>query len=312
MSNRDPSGTEAAGPAVKSEHLHTAPVNRDPLGREPLGQEQPDTRATPVLRGSGLSYAVSPTTTLLEGVDVTVHAGGITGVLGPNGAGKSTLLRLIVGAISARAGTVRLGTTEATQADVATMSRRERARKVAFVAQDSPAEVSMEVLDVVLLGRTPHLGAFAPDSTKDVELAMASLQRAGAAHLAGRDIATLSGGERQRVHLARALTQEPSVLVLDEPTNHLDVAAQLQVLDLIGQVAAGGTGVLVAMHDLDQAARLCDEVVVLDGGRTASAGPPGQVLTRELIGAVWGVEAEWVPTSGGRTLILSRLAPPSQ
>lgn len=259
----------------------------------------------PVLTARGLTYRVSPHMTLLDGVDVSVRAGGITGVLGPNGAGKSTLLRLVVGALSPEAGQIRLR-----GADVATMSRRERARTVAFVAQDSPTEVSMAVLDVVLLGRTPHLGAFAADSPADVELAMDALERTGAVHLAQRDIATLSGGERQRVHLARALAQEPQVLVLDEPTNHLDVAAQLQVLDLIHAVAAAGTGVLVAMHDLDQAARTCDDLLVLRDGRTAGSGTAAEVLTTDLIGAVWGVGAEWVSTSGGRALILSRLRVP--
>lgn len=261
--------------------------------------------AAPVLSARGLGYAVSGTQ-LLSGIDVSVRAGGITGVLGPNGAGKSTLLRLLVGAVGMQQGSVHLA-----GADMARLTRRERARRVAFVAQDTPTEVSMDVLDVVLLGRTPHLGAFAPDSPQDVRLAMEALTDAGAAHLADRDVATLSGGERQRVHLARALTQEPSVLVLDEPTNHLDVAAQLHVLDLIGQAAARGTGVLVAMHDLDQAARLCDEVLVLDGGHTASAGPPEQVFTPELIAAVWGVDAEWVPTRNGRTLVLSPLRVPA-
>ena len=258
----------------------------------------------PVLSARDLGYAVAGGTELLRGVDVTVRAGRITGVLGPNGAGKSTLLRLLVGALGLQRGTVHLS-----GSDVTAMSRRQRAQRVAFVAQDSPAEVSMDVLDVVLLGRTPHLGPFAADSPADLALAMRSLQRAGADHLAGRDIATLSGGERQKVHLARALAQEPEVLVLDEPTNHLDVAAQMQVLDLIGAVAATGTGVLVAMHDLDQAARTCDQVLVLDRGRAVAAGGPGRVLTAELIAAVWGVDAEWVSSSRGRTLVLSPLRP---
>lgn len=254
------------------------------------------------LAGTDLGYGVNPGTTLLTGVDLQVHPGGITGVLGPNGAGKSTLLRLVVGAMAPTTGTLFLDGAEAR-----TMNRRERARRVAFVAQDSPADVSMDVLDVVLLGRTPHLGPFAPENPDDVALAMECLHRTGSAHLAGRDIATLSGGERQRVHLARALAQEPAVLVLDEPSNHLDVAAQLEVLELITDVAAAGTAVLMAMHDLDQAARTCDELLILSDGRLAASGPADEVLTRELIATVWGVDAEWVPTRSGSALVLAPL-----
>lgn len=261
--------------------------------------------ASDALAGRDLGYRVSADTTLLTGVDVSVRPGQITGVLGPNGAGKSTLLRLAVGALTPSSGTLHLGGT-----DTAAMRRRSRARQVAFVAQDSPAEVSMQVLDVVLLGRTPHRGAFAADGDEDVELARRCLSRAGALNLAERDVATLSGGERQRVHLARALAQEPQVLILDEPTNHLDVAAQLDVLALIREVAATGTGVLMAMHDLGQAAQLCDEVLVLRDGYPVTTGVPRQVLTPELIAQVWRVEAEWVQARSGTTLVLSPLAAP--
>lgn len=259
----------------------------------------------PALHGQGLSYTAGGGARLLTDVDVSVRPGRVTGILGPNGAGKSTLLRLVVGALTPAAGTLHLN-----GQDVGQMRRRDRARTVAFVAQDSPAEVSMPVLDVVLLGRIPHRGPFAADTTSDVDLARQCLARTGSADLADRDIATLSGGERQRVHLARALAQEPQVLVLDEPTNHLDVAAQLHVLELVRDVAAAGCGVLVAMHDLDLAAKLCDEVLVLTGGQAAATGDPMSVLDPELIADVWGVHGEWVPLRTGPTLVLSPLAAP--
>ncbi len=254
-----------------------------------------------VIEARGLVHQVSGGITLLHGVELNVRPGAITGVLGPNGAGKSTLLRMVIGDLPLRQGSLRLGGT-----DIKTLSRRERAQVVAFVAQDSPADVSMDVLDVVLLGRTPHLGRFAAKSDDDLDLAMDCLRRTGAQHLATRDIATLSGGERQRVHLARALAQQPAVLILDEPTNHLDVAAQLGVVELIGELAATGTGVLMAMHDLGQAATVCDEVVVLHDGRVVAAGPTDEVLTAELIARVWGVAAEWVQGTTGRALVLTR------
>lgn len=244
-----------------------------------------------------LTYTAGPVT-ILDGVDATVPAGAVTAVVGPNGAGKSTLLRLLVGALPPDTGAVLLS-----GRDLGRLSRRERARELALVEQDSPADVSRDVLDVVLLGRTPHRPRWGGDSAADVDLARAAMARTGADALSGRDYATLSGGERQRVHLARALAQEPGVLLLDEPTNHLDVGAQLAVLTLARELAGGGVTVLAALHDLDHALRYCDHVLVLDGGRVVAAGDPGEVLTGELVGAVYGVRARRVHVEG-RDLLL--------
>jgi iron complex transport system ATP-binding protein len=250
---------------------------------------------------SELRYRVNATQ-ILGGVDVSVRSGRVTGVLGPNGSGKSTLLRLIVGALPPSSGHVQL-----MGRDVARVSRRERARKVAFVEQEAHADVDLRVRDVVLLGRTPHRPAFSGDSAADLGLVESSLRRTGALDLADREFATLSGGEKQRVQMARALAQTPRVLLLDEPTNHLDVAAQLQVLTLVREVAAAGTGVLMAIHDLAHAATVCDDVLVLNDGVVAAAGPPRQVLTPELISAVYGVRAEWVDGEHGSALVFSPL-----
>ena len=256
------------------------------------------------LWATDLAYRVE-SAQLLRGVSVAIRSGRVTGVLGPNGSGKSTLLRLIVGALPPSAGVLRLGAT-----DLARMSRRDRARRVAFVEQESQAEVPLRVRDVVLLGRIPHRPAFSTDSARDLALVEESLERAGATSLADRDFATLSGGERQRVHIARALAQTPHLLLLDEPTNHLDVAAQLDVLSLVAQVAAAGTGVLMAIHDLAHAAQACDDVVVLDHGTVAAAGPPREVLTPELVASVYGVHAEWVHGITGSALVFSPLPGP--
>src|SRR5690625_1207449 len=179
--------------------------------------------------------------TVLRSVAAQLPPGQVSAVVGPNGSGKSTLLRLLVGALEPDAGAVLLDGRE-----LASLSRRERARELALVEQDSAAPVAMDVTDVVLLGRIPHRPAWGSDSAEDLSVADEALRRAGAADLAGRDVATLSGGERQRVHLARALAQAPRLLLLDEPTNHLDVAAQLDVLHLAEELAAAGVTVLAA------------------------------------------------------------------
>ena len=241
--------------------------------------------------------------TILDGVALTGPAGGITGVLGPNGSGKSSLLRTLVGALDPGAGTWLLDGT-----DLRRLSRRDRARRLALVEQESAADVALVVRDVVLLGRTPHRSRWSVENRHDDELARRALERCGASHLADREIATLSGGERQRVHLARALAQEPRLLLLDEPTNHLDVAAQLALLEL---VAGLGVTSVVVLHDLNQALRWCDHVVVLDQGRVVASGDPARVLTPALIEAVYGVAAEVLHAADGqRVLTFSPLTPP--
>ena len=235
---------------------------------------------------------------ILDRVDAHVPAGAVTAVVGPNGAGKSTLLRVLVGALPAEGSVMLDG------ADLGRLTRRERARRMALVEQDSSAPVSRQVLDVVLLGRTPHRPRWGADSASDLELAGAALERAGASDLAGRDFSTLSGGERQRVHLARALAQEPRVLLLDEPTNHLDVAAQLDVLALARELAGDGVAVLAALHDLNHALRYADQVVVMAHGGVVAAGAPVDVLSGELVSAVYGVAAERVHAAGHDLLVM--------
>jgi iron complex transport system ATP-binding protein len=227
---------------------------------------------------------------ILDGVDCTVPTGRVGGLLGPNGCGKSTLLRLVAGITPAGAvrppGTtlVRLDGT-----DVGATRRRDRARRIALVEQDPPADVALSVRDAVTLGRTPHRSLWAGETARDREVVARSMAAVELGDLAGRTVDTLSGGERQRVHLARALAQEPELLLLDEPTNHLDVHAQLATLSLVRRLADGGMTALVALHDLNLAAAYCDHVVLLEGGRVAAAGPVDEVLVPEVIDPVYRV-----------------------
>ena len=167
--------------------------------------------------------------------------------------------------------------------------------------QDAPG---LRVAEVVALGRTPYLGAFAGPGELDRAIVRRSLEDLGLVELADREYATLWGGERQRVNLARALAQEPELLLLDEPTNHLDVHAQLSMLGLLRGLASGGLTVLAALHDLSLAAGYADHVIVLSSGRVQAAGAPADVLTPALIREVWGVEAEVLEhPATGRPLI---------
>ena len=242
---------------------------------------------------------------IIDDVDCTVPAGNVGALLGPNGAGKSTLLHLIAGVERADAGAARFD-----GRDLAALRRRERARVVALAEQDVQDAPGLRVAEVVALGRTPYLGAFAGPGELDRAVVRRCLEDANLVDLADREYASLSGGERQRVNIARALAQEPELLLLDEPTNHLDVRAQLTMLRLLRELAHGGLTVLAALHDLSLAAGYADHVIVLADGRIAAAGEPREVLTPELIREVWGVEATVLehPVSGRPLIAYSEVA----
>jgi iron complex transport system ATP-binding protein len=258
------------------------------------------------LEVSGVTIRVGATT-LVAGAGFAAPAGAVTAMLGPNGAGKSTLLRAIAGVERPASGTVVFEGDE-----LLALPRRERARRVAFVEQEASTELPLTVRAVVGLGRTPHETAFGgrdPDADRVIDESMAT---AGVAGFADRELPSLSGGERQRVMLARALAQQPRLLLLDEPTNHLDVGSQLDVLAALQHLAASGTTVVAALHDLTLAAAHADAVVVLSHGHVVAAGPTAATLTPELVREVYGIEAQWMtnPLTGRPLLAVARRTQP--
>lgn len=237
----------------------------------------------------------------LDGVDLTVAEGRFLGLVGPNGSGKSTLLKTIARVLRPEGGAVLLDGT-----DVRSSSAREVARSIALVAQEPPTEVEFTVFEMVLLGRLPHQGPLASTSRDDEAIAERSLDRVGAGHLADREWTSLSGGEKQRALLARALAQDTPLLLLDEPTNHLDIGHQLELLALARRL---GSTTVAALHDLDLAARYCDDVVVLHQGAVVAAGPAADVLVDDVLAPVFGVHVDVVanPRTGRRQLLFSPL-----
>jgi iron complex transport system ATP-binding protein len=260
----------------------------DGVGRGPSGRD-----GTDGLDAARVSWSVDGRL-VLDGVDCTAPTGAVSGLLGPNGSGKSTLLRVLAGVRAAPSTAPGGGAAQVRfdGADLLALPRRRRARVLALVEQDATTDLPLSVLDAVLLGRIPHRSLLAGDSAHDREVARAALARAGMAAFAEREVATLSGGERQRVHLARALAQEPALLLLDEPTNHLDIAAQLDTMRVLRDLADDGVAVLAALHDLNLAAQTCDHVVVLADGRVVAAGDVHEVLVPEVLDAVYGVRCE--------------------
>jgi iron complex transport system ATP-binding protein len=222
---------------------------------------------------------------VVDGVHATPPPGALTGLLGPNGAGKSTLLRLIAGLLTPESGAVLVD-----GGPVHALPRRDRARRIALLEQESSSTVPLTVREVVGLGRIPYRTLWGTDgSAGGHDPVDRALTAAGAAHLADRSWDALSGGERQRVHIARALAQEPHLLLLDEPTNHLDVSAQLSLLRFVRDL---GRTTVAALHDLNLAAAYCDHVLVLSQGVLVAAGDPRDVLTPDLISRVYGVDCE--------------------
>ncbi|MFB7171432.1 ABC transporter ATP-binding protein [Streptomyces sp. NPDC056254] len=240
---------------------------------------------------------------LVREVTLRADEGQVVGLVGPNGSGKSTLLRCVYRALRPSAGTVLLG-----GEDLHSLSAREGARRLAALPQEAVTEFDFTVAEVVAMGRLPHQRSMARASDEDRKACEAALAGVGAGHLADRGFLTLSGGEKQRVLIARALAQQPRVLVLDEPTNHLDIAQQLEVLAL---VRGSGLTVLTALHDLNLAALHCDLLHVIDSGRIVASGAPHDVLTPELLAEVFGVRAHRVPhpESGAVQLLFDRLLP---
>jgi iron complex transport system ATP-binding protein len=224
---------------------------------------------------------------LVRGLSLTAQDGQVTGLVGPNGSGKSTALRCVYRALTPTTGTVWLG-----GRDLTALLRAESARSVAALTQENGSELDFTVAEVVALGRTPHLRGNQALGPRERALCREAMARLDVLHLADRGVLTLSGGERQRVLAARALVQEPAVLVLDEPTNHLDIRHQIRLLSLLRH---SGVTVLVVLHDLNLAAAVCDRIGVLDGGRLVATGTPREVLTPDLVRDVFGVEATVVP-----------------
>jgi ABC-type cobalamin/Fe3+-siderophores transport system ATPase subunit len=237
---------------------------------------------------------------VLEGVSLELRAGRVVGLLGPNGAGKSTLVRLAAGLLRPARGSVRLD-----GRDLASWRRREVASRLALLPQDGVMPPAFTGREIALMGRTPHLGWLSPEGPADREAVERALRLADASAFADRRVGELSGGERQRLLLARALAQEPSVLLLDEPTVHLDLGHQLAMLELVVDLARRrDLAVLAVYHDLNLAAQSCDELLVLHGGRIAARGAPDEVLRSELVAAVYGVELELVQRASGRAAVL--------
>ena len=255
------------------------------------------------ISAQNLSYRIQAET-LLDSVDLHADQGQLVGLIGPNGAGKSTLLRAISGILNYREGTVRLDGD-----DLKSLSSRDIAAGLALIPQIAPYTHGFTSMELVLMGRYPHLGRFQIEGKEDDRIARDAMRLTRTEQFADRTLDTLSGGERQRVFVSRALAQQPRVLLLDEPTSNLDVLHQLKVLDLVRQLIDDGLTAVAAIHDLNMAARYCDRLVLLKNGRVLAEGSPEEVLVPETIRSAFGVRAAVYRDAMTDSLAISVIGP---
>lgn len=255
----------------------------------------------PLLEAAGLAIGY-PGHPVGRDIDLQVRAGEIFCLLGPNGSGKTTLFKTLLGLLRPQGGDVRI-----CGRNLAQTSRRELARKVAYVPQAHTAQFPYTVLDMVTMGRTAHLSLFAAPGPGDRGVARTALARLGIEPLAEKEYTRISGGQRQLAMIARALAQEAPAVVMDEPTASLDFGNQVVVLQEVLRLAADGLGVVLSTHDPDHAFAVADRVALLSGGRLIATGPPEEVLAPERLKAVYGVTVEIETLKSGQTVCAPRL-----
>jgi iron complex transport system ATP-binding protein len=236
---------------------------------------------------------------VLADLTLTIPSGARLGLIGPNGSGKTTLLRTVAGLVRHQ-GEIRIGNTPP-----GALTRRELARRIALVPQQPVVPAGTTVSDYVLMGRSPYIPYFATESRRDLDIVASVLDHLDLNAFAERRLDSLSGGERQRAVLARALAQQAPVLLLDEPTTGLDVGHQQQVLELVDTLRDDlDLTVVSAMHDLTLAGQFADQLVLLDGGRVAAAGPTPTVLTEQVISRHYHASVRVLEDPGGGVVVI--------
>jgi iron complex transport system ATP-binding protein len=235
------------------------------------------------LKGVALGYRHH---VVLNDITFSMAPGELVGLIGPNGSGKSTIIRALTRIIAPLKGTIQVD-----GVDILAIDRRKLARKLGVVPQLPLLPSAFSALEIVLMGRNPHLGLFDRENAGDIDIAWRAMQVTGTQELARRSIGELSGGQIQCILIARALAQETEAILLDEPTANLDIGRQIEILDLMRSLCRDkNIIVLAALHDLNLASQYCSKLVLIDGGRVYCQGAPAEVLTSENIASVYGAQ----------------------
>ena len=241
-----------------------------------------DKESSQVLSAKGVtfSYGKEP---VLDNLDLDVAKGDFIGLIGPNGSGKTTLLKLLMQILSPSNGKVLLeGRT------MKEMKRREISQKIAFVPQEENTNFVFSALEIVLMGRSPYLKGFQMEGDYDIEVTKKAMSITDCWQFKERDILTLSGGERKRVFIARALAQEPEIILMDEPTTHLDINHQVEIMEKMLELKKAGLTIIMVSHDINLASSFCTRLAVLKDGKIATSGKPAEIVNSKLLESVYG------------------------
>jgi iron complex transport system ATP-binding protein len=250
---------------------------------------------------SGLSFSYNGARrTILRDLALEIPAGTITTILGPNGSGKTTLLRLILGVLQPQRGRILLA-----GRSQGSYSRREMGKLVGLVPQDEHIPFDFSILEYVLLGRAPYLGTLATPGEEDYQAVLNAMRTAGLIGMEARSLPNLSGGERQLVVVARALAQQPRILLMDEPTAHLDLSNKGRLLAIMRDLVSQGVTLILTTHDPNLAASVAGHAVLMRDGQVQAAGPPETTLTAERLSATYAVPVQVFEVDGKRLVLLS-------
>ena len=241
---------------------------------------------------------------ILKKINLKTETGKFYAILGPNGSGKTTLLRTIAKSLEVNASAIFIN-----EKDINNFSAKNLARELAVVPQNTEIQFDFSVFDLVLMGRAPHLPRFAVEKEEDLRIAQKAMELTDTWRLRDRSIHTLSGGERQRVVIARAMTQETGIILLDEPVSHLDIYHQIEILKEIKALnLTDRVTVLAVLHDLNLAAAFGDYLILMNHGKIHSSGPPAEVLKKETIKEIYGVEVDIIRAPGnGRPYLIPKI-----
>ncbi|AUB55094.1 iron ABC transporter ATP-binding protein [Methanobacterium subterraneum] len=241
----------------------------------------------PIMEIKGCSFVYDDNENIFEDINFSVSSGDIFCILGANGTGKTTLIKCLTGLMSPHSGEINID-----GQDMNSFSRADLAKKIGYIPQIHNSTFPFTVLDVVLMGRSPHLDMFESPSEKDYEIALKSLKSLNIEHMKDKPYTEISGGEQQLVFIARVLTQEPSILILDEPTSHLDFGNQIRTLNIIKQLASNGLSVIMSSHFPDHAFISANKVALMDGKKFMAIGKPEDVITTDNMKRIYGIDVK--------------------
>ncbi len=242
------------------------------------------------------SYMKDP---VLKDISLGINSGEVVGIIGPNGSGKSTLLKILAGIIQCKPNHINYK-----GADINSMKRKDIAARISWIPQENPMVFAFKVIDVVMMGRHPYLSPLNFESEKDYIIAQEAMESTGTSQFAQRLFNDISSGERQRVLIASAIAQEPEIMLLDEPTSALDIKYQMDVLKILKHLnESENMSVVLAMHDLHLASRFCHRLILLDKGRIVADGLPAEVLQKEILEEVYGINVNIFTKDDGTFIV---------